>query len=248
MAALRNPDRGCPWDLEQTFASIGAYTLEEAYEVVDAIAREDLDALKDELGDLLLQVVYHARMAEEAGAFAFGDVVAAICDKMIRRHPHVFGDERVADAEAQTRAWNALKEQERSEPRTGTLDGVSVALPALVRAIKLGRRAARVGFDWPDRDGVRAKVDEELGELDAAVRSGDRGRVAAELGDALFALVNLSRHLDLDAEACLRGANARFERRFRTLEANVKAAGGGWEHYDLEALEALWRDAKRQTG
>ena len=244
MAALRDPDAGCPWDREQTFATIAAYTLEEAYEVVDAITREDMDELKDELGDLLLQVVYHARMAEEAGAFAFGDVVAAICAKMTRRHPHVFGDERVADAAAQTEAWEALKDQEKSESADSVLDGVPVALPALSRSMKLGRRAARVGFDWPDRSGVRAKVDEELDELDAAVGAADSESIAAEMGDVLFALVNLCRHLGIDPEACLRGANARFDKRFRNVERNV--AGGDWARYDIEGLEALWRKAKRE--
>ena len=246
MATLRDPDDGCPWDQEQTFATIGSYTLEEAYEVVDAIAREDMEDLKDELGDLLLQVVYHARMAEEAGAFAFGDVVAAICAKMIRRHPHVFGDEpRVDDAKAQTQAWEAIKAAEKSGSPDSVLDGVPVALPALARSMKLGRRAARVGFDWPDRTGVRAKVEEELAELDEAVRLANPGAIAAEMGDALFSLVNLCRHLDLEPEACLRGANARFDKRFRNVERSVAAAGGEWERYDIDALEALWRKAKQ---
>lgn len=250
MAALRDPDGGCPWDREQTFATIAPYTLEEAYEVVDAIAREDLDDLKDELGDLLLQVVYHARMAEEAGAFEFGDVVAAICDKMIRRHPHVFGDARVDDAKAQTKAWEALKasEKEEREPPTSALDGIPVALPALARGMKLGQRAAGVGFDWSDRHGARAKVDEELEELEEAVDGGDPDRIAAEMGDAFFALVHLCRHLDLEPETCLRGANDRFEKRFRILERNVEASGGAWERYDIEALEALWRKAKQAAG
>ena len=247
MVALRDPENGCPWDREQTFATIGPYTLEEAYEVVDAIAREDLDGLRDELGDLLLQVVYHARMAEEIGAFAFSDVVAAICAKMIRRHPHVFGDEQVDDARAQTRAWEALKAQEQAEPPDSILDGLPTALPALTRGAKLGQRAARVGFDWPDRHGARAKVDEELEELEEAVDSGNPERIAAELGDALFALVHLSRHLDVEPEACLRGANARFEKRFRILERSVEAERGDWEHYDIDALEALWRKAKQEA-
>lgn len=247
MVALRDPESGCPWDQGQTFTTIGSYTLEEAYEVVDAIARDDLDNLRDELGDLLLQVVYHARMAEEVGAFAFGDVVTAICTKMIRRHPHVFGDERVADAKAQTRAWETLKAKERSEPLGSVLDGVPVALPALMRGLKLGQRAARVGFDWPDRQGVRENVDEELGELDAAVRGADTEAITAEMGDAFLALVNLCRHLDIEPEACLRGANARFEKRFRSVERSVEAEGGDWEHYDLDALEALWNKAKQET-
>ena len=247
MMALRDPDSGCPWDQEQTFKTIGPYTLEEAYEVVDAIARDDLDNLRDELGDLLLQVVYHARMAEEVGAFAFDDVVTAICTKMIRRHPHVFGDERVVDAKAQTRAWETLKAKERTERLGSVLDGVPVALPALMRGMKLGQRAARVGFDWPDRQGVREKVDEELGELDAAVRGGDTEAITAEMGDAFFSLVNLCRHLDIEPEACLRGANARFERRFRSVERSVETGDGDWENYDLDALEALWDKAKEET-
>ena len=212
-----------------------------------AIARDDLDNLRDELGDLLFQVVYHARMAEEVGAFAFDDVVTAICTKMIRRHPHVFGDERVVDAKAQTRAWETLKAKERSEPLSSVLDGVPVALPALVRGMKLGQRAARVGFDWPDRQGVQEKVDEELRELDAAVRGPDTEAITAEMGDVLFSLVNLCRHLDIEPEACLRGANARFERRFRSVERSVEAKGGNWETFGLDALEALWDKAKEET-
>jgi len=247
MAALRDPDSGCPWDQEQTFKTIGPYTLEEAYEVVDAIARDDLDNLRDELGDLLLQVVYHARMAEEVGVFGFDDVVTAICTKMIRRHPHVFGDERVVDAKAQSRAWDTLKAKERTERLGSVLDGVPVALPALMRGMKLGQRAARVGFDWPDRQGVREKVDEELGELDAAVRGADTEAITAEMGDAFFSLVNLCRHLDIEPEACLRGANARFERRFRSVERRVETGDGDWENYELDALEALWDKAKEET-
>ena len=245
--ALRDPDSGCPWDQEQTFKTIASYTLEEAYEVVDAIARDDLENLRDELGDLLLQVVYHARMAEEVGVFAFDDVVTAICTKMIRRHPHVFGDEGVVDAKAQSRVWETLKAKERTEPLSSVLDGVPVALPALMRGTKLGQRAARVGFDWPDRKGVREKVDEELRELDEAVRGEDTDAITAEMGDAFFALVNLCRHLGIEPEACLRGANARFERRFRSVERSVEAEGGDWESYDLDALEALWDKAKEET-
>ena len=247
MMALRDPDSGCPWDQEQTFKTIASYTLEEAYEVVDAIARDDLENLRDELGDLLLQVVYHARMAEEVGVFAFDDVVTAICNKMIRRHPHVFGDERVVDARAQTKAWETIKAKERSEPLGSVLEGVPNALPALMRGAKLGQRAARVGFDWPDRQGVREKVDEELEELDAAVRGEDTDAITAEMGDAFLALVNLCRHLDIEPEACLRGANARFERRFRSVEKCVEAGGGDWKNYDLDALEALWDKAKEET-
>ena len=245
MARLRNPERGCVWDLEQTFATIAPYTLEEAYEVVDAISRENLGDLRDELGDLLLQVVYHARMAEEAGAFDFGDVVAAICDKMIRRHPNVFGQESTDTAEAQTRAWEALKADERGAAGAGTLDDIPVALPALVRGAKLSGRAARVGFDWPDTAAVRQKLDEELVELDEAWAKGDRDEMAAEMGDTLFTLINLCRHLKLDPERCLREANRKFEGRFRHLEDMVRSQQGDWTEYDIEALERLWQKAKQ---
>lgn len=248
MAALRDPRGGCPWDLEQTFDTIGSYTLEEAFEVVDAIARQDMTGLKDELGDLLLQVVYHARMAEEEGTFGFDDVVAAICDKMIRRHPHVFADGQIDDSTSQMEAWEALKDTEKDESPESVLDGVPVALPALMRSLKLGRRAARVGFDWPDGAGARAKLDEELAELDEAVRGGDTEAIAAEMGDALFALVNVCRHLDIEPEACLRGANVRFETRFRDVERSVRSAGGDWKRYEIDELEALWQEAKRGRG
>ena len=246
MARLRDRERGCPWDVEQTFATIAPYTIEEAYEVADAIERNDLGDLKDELGDLLFQVVFHARMAEEAGAFAFADVARAICDKMLRRHPHVFGAASVADSAEQTKRWEELKREERGSgsPAAGVLDDVPVGLPALTRAVKLGKRAAGVGFDWPDATGVRAKVDEELAELDAAAASGDRDHVAAELGDLLFSVANLSRHLQLDPETCLRAANARFARRFRAVEAAVAASGRPWSSHDANALDALWRRAK----
>ncbi len=247
MVRLRDPDGGCPWDREQTFASIAPYTIEEAYEVADAIARDDLQGLKDELGDLLLQVVYHARIAEEAGVFDFAAVVAAICDKMTRRHPHVFGDERVQSAEAQTLAWEALKDAETAAAgRTSVLDGVPKALPALSRATKLGQRAARVGFDWPELAGPRAKVDEELQELDEAVAGASEDAINAEMGDVLFALANVCRHLNLDPEACLRGANVRFEERFRRVEEKVSAAGGDWQAFDIDALEAFWQEAKSE--
>ena len=220
MARLRNPDDGCVWDLEQTFESIAPYTLEEAYEVVDAITRENLDDLRDEMGDLLLQVVYHARMAEEEGAFDFGDVVAGICDKMVRRHPNVFGTDRVETAEGQIRAWEAIKAKERGEAGSvaSVLDGIPVALPALQRGTKLSNRTARVSFDWPDTASVREKLDEELAELDEACAAGNPAEIASEMGDTLFSLVNLCRHLKLDPERCLREANARFETRFRRLE------------------------------
>ena len=259
MAKLRSPDGGCPWDREQTFATIAPYTLEEAYEVADAIERGALDELEGELGDLLFQVVFHARMAEEAKLFDFGDVVAAICDKLVRRHPHVFGDEqgRVASADDQTRRWEEIKREERDAGgETRVLADVPVALPGLARAAKLGKRAATVGFDWPDAAGVRAKVTEELAEVDAALAartatsSADaaaREAVAAEVGDLLFTIANLCRHLDLDPEACVRGANARFEKRFDHVEARVRAAGGDWGAHDPDALERLWQEAKNAT-
>jgi len=246
MARLRDRERGCPWDLEQTFATIAPYTIEEAYEVADAIERDDLEELKDELGDLLFQVVFHARMAEEAGAFAFEDVARAICDKMLRRHPHVFGDQRVAGSAQQSKRWEETKREERgtADPSAGVLDDVPVGLPALTRAVKLGKRAATVGFDWPDVAGVRAKVDEELGELDAAAASGDRDEIAAEMGDLLFSVANWCRHLTLDPETCLRSANERFTRRFRGVESDVAASGRPWSSHDAAALDELWRRAK----
>src|SRR6185436_16791405 len=246
MARLRDRERGCPWDVEQTFATIAPYTIEEAYEVADAIERNDLGDLKDELGDLLFQVVFHARMAEETGAFAFADVARAICDKMLRRHPHVFGAASVADSAEQTKRWEELKREERgsASPDAGLLDDVPVGLPAMTRAVKLGKRAATVGFDWPDVAGVRAKVDEELGELDAAAASGDRDEIAAEMGDLLFSVANWCRHLTLDPETCLRSANERFTRRFRGVESDVAASGRPWSSHDAAALDELWRRAK----
>lgn len=235
MARLRDPDGGCPWDLEQDFATIAPYTIEEAYEVADAIERGDLAGLREELGDLLLQVVYHAQMAAEAGAFDLAEVTAGIADKMIRRHPHVFGDVEVASAAAQTEAWEKLKAAEK--PRAGALDGVALGLPALMRAQKLQKRAARVGFDWPDPGGPRAKIDEELAEIAVAPPE----RQAEEIGDLLFAVVNYARHLGVDAEEALRAANAKFERRFTAMEA---AGGAGFPALDLDAKEALWQSAK----
>ena len=253
MATLRDPDRGCPWDREQSFASIAPYTIEEAYEVADAIGRGALEELKGELGDLLFQVVFHARMAEEQGAFDFADVVDAICRKMVRRHPHVFGDVAVDDVAAQSRLWEEIKRAEREavtpagradENVPSVLDDVPVALPGLTRAAKLGRRAATVGFDWPDVSGVRAKVDEELAEIDTAAEAGDGSAVADELGDLLFTVANLCRHWDVDPEHCLRGANARFEGRFKRVEAAVRGTGGDWSAHDAAALERLWQAAK----
>ena len=261
MARLREPDGGCPWDLEQTFATIAPYTIEEAYEVADAIERGALDDLRGELGDLLFQVVFHARMAEEAGAFDFGDVVAGISDKLERRHPHVFGERRELGVAEQSRLWEEIKRDEREErrasdetgvgshdpPPAGVLADVPVGLPGLSRAAKLGKRAATVGFDWPDIAGVRAKLGEEVGELDAALAGAERAAVAAEIGDVLFTVANLCRHLDLDAEACVRGANARFEKRFAHVEQRVRAAGGDWSKHDPLELDRLWREAKSAT-
>jgi MazG family protein len=245
MARLRDRERGCPWDVEQTFATIAPYTIEEAYEVADAIERNDLNDLKDELGDLLFQVVFHARMAEEGGAFAFADVARAICDKMLRRHPHVFGDYKVENSAQQTALWERIKREERAgEPQGGVLDGVPVGLPALTRATKLGKRAASVGFDWPDASGVRAKFDEEVAELDAAVAARDDAGVAAEMGDLLFTMANWCRHLELDPETCLRAANQKFATRFRAVENAVGRDGRDWGGYDAAELDALWTRAK----
>jgi ATP diphosphatase len=250
MAALRDPQGGCPWDLEQDFASIAPYTLEEAYEVADAIGREDLDGLREELGDLLLQVVFHAQMAREQGAFDFSDVVQGICDKMVRRHPHVFGDETVESAAAQTLAWERLKAQEKaSKGGGGLLDDVPLALPALARAAKLGRKAARVGFDWPDSDGPRRKLDEELAELDEALaQAPGQEAVEAELGDVLFAMVNFARHVGVDPEAALRRSNDKFVRRFRHVKERLDAARLAGQEPGLEQLDAWWEEAKRQEG
>jgi ATP diphosphatase len=251
MARLRDPDRGCPWDLEQDFASIAPYTIEEAYEVADAIARGDLAHLRDELGDLLLQVVYHAQMAKEAGLFDFDQVAAAIADKMIRRHPHVFGTAEVDGARAQSRAWETVKAAERASKAEaaagshGVLDDVPLALPALVRAAKLQRRAARVGFDWPEATQVLDKIDEEIAELRTELQGqANQDRLSDEVGDLLFAVVNLARHLEVDGETALRQANAKFERRFRAIEEALRARGRRLEDASLDELEALWQQAK----
>ncbi len=249
MARLRDPEHGCPWDREQDFSAIAPYTIEEAYEVADAIARGDTVALKDELGDLLFQVVFHARMAEEAGLFAFEDVAAAIADKMERRHPHVFGTAEVASVAAQNEAWEAHKAverrsraQEQGLPES-VLDGVALALPALMRAVKLQRRASQIGFDWPNARAVFDKIAEEIGELSAELdRAADRARLEDEMGDILFAVTNLARKLEIDPELALRGATAKFERRFRRLEILAADRATGTE---IEALEALWQEAKR---
>jgi len=246
MARLRDPVSGCPWDLEQTFATIAPYTLEEAYEVADAIERGDLAGLREELGDLLLQVVFHAQLAREQGAFDFAAVVKAISAKLVRRHPHVFGGERLDSAAAQSRRWEEIKAVERTAAgrHASVLEGVPLALPALSRAVKLGTRAARVGFDWPDAQGARDKVTEELAELDAARVAGAPAAVERELGDLLLAISNLARHLAIDPEAALRSANGRFTARFRHVEERARATGAA----DAEALEAYWQEAKAGEG
>ena len=246
MARLRDPERGCPWDVEQDFATIAPYTIEEAYEVADAIERGDMAALKDELGDLLLQVVFHSRMAEEAGLFAFDDVANAISDKMLRRHPHVFGDAEIAGIAAQNEAWEAHKAQERAAngAAESVLDGIALALPALLRAGKMSRRAARIGFDWPDAGAVIPKLAEEIGEIEAEIADGaDKDRLEDEVGDLLFAAANLARKLGVEPETALRRATAKFERRFRKVEALAAERGVG---RDLDALEALWQQTKRE--
>jgi len=250
MARLRDPEHGCPWDREQNFSTIAPYTIEEAYEVADAIAHDDMAALKDELGDLLFQVVFHARMAEEQGLFAFEDVAAAIADKMERRHPHVFDDVEIDSVAAQANAWEAHKAAERRgrAQETGAaesvLDGVALALPALLRADKLQKRAARIGFDWPDARPVFDKLKEEIAELETELeKPARRQALEDEMGDVLFAAANLARKLDIDPEAALRRATAKFERRFRRVEALAAERAVGT---DLEALEALWQQVKRE--
>jgi MazG family protein len=247
MARLRDPASGCPWDLKQDFQSIAPHTLEEAYEVADAIERRDLEALRDELGDLLFQVVFHSRLASECGAFGFEDVVGAISDKLTRRHPHVFGGIPVADADEQSRVWERLKAEERVAQGQGggVLDGIPAALPALVRARKLGRRAADAGFDWPDARGPRRKIDEELAELDqVSADGGDANRLHDELGDLLFSVVNLARHLDVDPETALRQANDRFARRYAHLERALAAQGIKPAAAPADLLDRLWEFAK----
>ena len=243
MARLRDPATGCPWDIEQDFASIAPYTIEEAHEVADAIARGDMDDLEGELGDLLLQVVYHAQMASEAGHFDFDSVARRISDKMIDRHPHVFGDEsRDKTAEQQTRDWEAVKAAERGS-RARTLDGVALGLPALMRAAKLQKRLARVGFDWPQEGPVREKIVEELDELDTARAEGPDA-LEAEMGDVLFAVVNLARHMGVDPEAALRRTNAKVERRFAFVEDRLRDAGRTPAEATLDQMEAEWQAAK----
>jgi ATP diphosphatase len=247
MARLRDKERGCPWDREQDFATIAPYTIEEAYEVADAIERADMAALKDELGDLLLQVVFHARMAEEEGYFAFDDVAAAIADKMVRRHPHVFGDVEIASVAAQNEAWEAHKAAERAA-KGGTasvVEGVALALPALLRAAKMSQRAARIGFDWPDARAVIPKIAEEIAELEAELDgTAAPAALEEEIGDLLFAVANLARKLEVEPETALRRATAKFERRFRRVEALARERSIG---RDLDALEALWQEVKKES-
>ena len=245
MAALRTPGSGCPWDLEQTFETIAPYTIEEAYEVADAIARGDLTGLKDELGDLLLQVVFHARMAEERRAFDFGDVVEAITGKLVRRHPHVFGGEQTITPDAVKSLWQKIKDEERAaagKAGDGVLDGVPLALPAMTRAEKLQQKAAAVGFDWPNTLEVKAKIEEEIDELFEVMEN--REKAAEEFGDLMFALVNLARRAEIDAEAALRAANRKFERRFHSIERALAARGRTPAQSNLAEMDALWDAAK----
>jgi MazG family protein len=255
MARLRDPETGCPWDIEQSFATIAPYTIEEAYEVADAIARGDIDHLKDELGDLLLQVVYHARMAEELGRFDFADVVDGICRKMIRRHPHVFEDASLRAGFQTSGVWERIKAEEKTAREAGEagslVDDVAVALPALTRAVKLQAKAARVGFDWPSLDPVLVKAEEELAELKAARADADSGtaptaKVVEEFGDLLFVMANIARHLKIDPEAALRDANVKFMRRFGTIEAALRAEGRSPQDATLEEMDQLWDEAKAE--
>ena len=256
MAALRTPGSGCPWDLEQNFSTIAPYTLEEAYEVADAIARENLADLREELGDLLLQVVFHARMAEEHNAFDFGDVVEGISSKLLRRHPHVFGDAKGLTPKAVETLWERIKQEENREKaaragkkhggkeRPGALAGVPVGLPALTRALKLQQKASKVGFDWNDARAVLAKIREEADEIAAEINSEDQVKTAAEIGDLLFAVVNLARHLDVDPEAAVRATNIKFERRFGAIENALAKQGKTPQNSSLAEMDALWNKAK----
>ena len=247
MARLRDPAAGCPWDQVQTFATIAPYTIEEAYEVADAIERADWADLKDELGDLLFQVVFHARIAQERGDFAFNDVVGAICDKMIRRHPHVFAGESYNSLADQTEGWEAIKAAERTAKAKGggVLADVPPGLPALARAVKLTKRAGRVGFDWPDAAAVMDKMREEVAELEVEIAAGDQDKAREELGDLLFVCANLARKLDVDPEDALRAANAKFARRFRFIEHALEADGRGPHQSTLDEMEGLWLEAKK---
>jgi ATP diphosphatase len=249
MAKLRDPQSGCPWDLEQDFSTIAPHTIEEAYEVADAIERRDWSELRGELGDLLFQVVFYTQLGKEQDLFSFDDVAGGIADKLVRRHPHVFGDVEEREVSGVRGRWEDIKEQERADhDDQSALAAVARALPALKRAQKLGKRAARVGFDWPDRQGVREKIDEELEELEQATAAGDAVAIEEELGDLLFAVVNLARHLDVDAEHALTGANGKFERRFRAMEAAIGADGQEIRALDLDILERRWVEAKKTVG
>ena len=251
MAALRDRKHGCPWDIEQTFDTIAPYTIEEAYEVADAIAERDMAGLRDELGDLLLQVVYHAEMASEVGAFAFPDVVEAITTKMIRRHPHVFGDETAKAAGQAKGVWERIKAEEKrargvAAAERSVLDGVSESLPSLMRAQKLQEKASTVGFDWNDPRAVIAKVREEIAEIETELEAGDTERVAGEVGDLLFVVVNLARHLKVDADHALRRTNAKFVRRFKSIESALAVQGRGPSDASLDEMERLWQAAKSE--
>lgn len=248
MARLRDPDGGCPWDIEQDFKTIAPYTIEEAYEVSDAIDRGDMNDLREELGDLLLQVAFHSQMAKEQGAFDYDAVANGLVDKMVRRHPHVFGDDAERDIEGQNKAWEVQKAAERkakSDSGARTLDGVALNLPALMRAEKLQKRASRVGFDWPDIRPVVDKISEEAGEIvDALEAEESKLRIHEEVGDLLFSVVNLSRHLGVDTETALRDANAKFTRRFNAVEDMVESQGKTLKDMDIDALEVLWSEVK----
>lgn len=249
MRSLRNPDTGCPWDIAQDFSTIAPYTIEEAYEVADAIEREDFEELRSELGDLLFQVVFYTQMATEKGYFDFEDVAWGIAEKLTRRHPHVFGSAEERAVGKIDGSWEEIKEEERAEKADeSALAGVAKALPALKRAQKLGKRASRVGFDWPDRSGASRKIHEELEELDGAIGTRDGGQIEDELGDVLFAVVNVARHLDIDPEKALTGSNYKFERRFRAMEAALEADGLQIRKLSLEELDQRWRKAKKDVG
>ncbi|SLN16087.1 Nucleoside triphosphate pyrophosphohydrolase [Roseovarius albus] len=248
MRKLRDPESGCPWDIEQDFATIAPYTIEEAYEVADAIERQEWSELKSELGDLLLQTVFHAQIAQDKGLFAFDEIVNGISDKMVARHPHVFGDEnRNKSAEQQTKDWEAIKAAERAaQAQNGVLDGVAVGLPALLRAVKLQKRAARVGFDWPETTQVLDKIAEEVAELKDASANSTPDHVEEEFGDLLFVMANLARHMNIDPESALRRANAKFTRRFERIEALLAQSGKAPHDSDLEEMDALWDQAKAE--
>jgi len=251
MQRLRSPDGGCPWDLEQTFETIAPYTIEEAYEVLDAIQRNDMADLKDELGDLFLQIVFHSQMAEEAGQFGIQDVATSIVEKMVRRHPHVFASEEERSSGEQKLAWEDVKAQERAQKSPGNkatsaLDGVALALPALLRAEKLQKRAARVGFDWKEPDQVFAKLEEEIAEVKEAIQDGDHAHIQEEIGDLIFVCANLARKLDVDPEVALREANKKFEGRFRSMETLATERDQAFPLLDLASQEALWQDVKKK--